>query len=71
MGRPKGKRKQARISVSFDDGDFATLRALAHDRDASVAWVVRQAVHGLIEQEKSKGTEVQLSFIPRLVRQEP
>jgi len=70
MARPKGKRKQARISVSFDGGDYATLCALARDRDASVAWVVRQAVHGLIEREKSKGTEMQLPLIPHMGRQE-
>jgi hypothetical protein len=64
MARPKGRTRNARISVSFDDGDYATLRAIAHDRDVSVAWMVRQAVHGLLEQEKTKGINLELPFIP-------
>ena len=54
--------------MSFEEADYATLCALAHHRDASVAWVVRQAVHGLIEQEKTKGTVLQLPLIPHMGR---
>ncbi len=68
MARPKGKRKQARISVSFEDADYATLCALAHRRDVSVAWVVRQAVHGLLEREKNEGSNLELPLIPRVVK---
>jgi hypothetical protein len=64
MARPRGRRKNARISVSFDDVDYATLCAIAHDRDVSVAWMVRQAVHGLLEQEKTKGFNLELPFLP-------
>jgi hypothetical protein len=70
MARPKGRRKHARISVSFEDADYATLCALAHDRDVSVAWMVRQAVHGLLEREKTKGTNLELPLIPRTARQD-
>lgn len=51
--------------MSFEGGDYATLCALAHDRDVSVAWMVRQAVHGLLEQEKTKGINLELPFSAR------
>lgn len=55
--------------MSFEDADYATVCALARDRDVSVAWMVRQAVHGLIEQEKARGADLQLPLIPRMARQ--
>jgi hypothetical protein len=64
MARPRGIRKEARISVSFAEQDYATLCALAHRRDASVAWVVRQAVHKLIEEERLL-SQLELPLIPR------
>jgi hypothetical protein len=57
MGRPKGKRKQARISVSFEDTDYAMLCALAHRHKVSVAWMVRQGVQGLIEAGENQTDE--------------
>jgi len=65
MSRPKGRRKQARISVSFEDSDYATLHALAHRRDVSVAWLVRQAVHGLLKRETAEWDNLELPLIPR------
>jgi len=51
MGRPSGNRKEARLSVSLDEQDYAQLCALAQQHDVSVAWMVRHAVHSLIECE--------------------
>jgi len=66
MPRPKGKRKQARISVSFDDGEYAELCALARRRDVSLAWIVRQAVHGLLEREQTRPENLELPLITRV-----
>lgn len=66
MSRPKGKRKQARISVSFDDGEYATLCALARRHDVSLAWLVRQAVHTLIERERTLPENLELPLTTRL-----
>jgi predicted DNA-binding ribbon-helix-helix protein len=52
MARPKGIRKDARLSVSFDSADYAELNALAARRDVSVAWLIRSAVHDLITRER-------------------
>ena len=49
MARPRGNRKTARISVSFDDRVYAALSSLAHEQDVSIAWLVRRAVHDLID----------------------
>lgn len=53
MPRPRGNRKEARLSVSLDDQDYTALCALARRNDVSVAWIVRQAIHGLILQQDS------------------
>ena len=52
MARPRGNRKEARISVSFDNGDYAILCALARRDDVSIAWIVRRAVHDLTARER-------------------
>jgi len=52
MGRPKGTRKEARVSVSFDGREYAALCALAERHDVSIAWMVRQAVHELIQHKR-------------------
>jgi hypothetical protein len=64
MARPKGKRKQARISVSFEDADYAMLCALARRHDVSAAWMIRQAVHNLIEVERTP-ENLELPLLPR------
>ena len=66
MARPKGKRKEARISVSFDNSDYSELCALARRRDVSVAWVIRQAVHGLLEREQTRPENLELPLITRI-----
>jgi len=63
MARPRGKRKDARLSVSFDESDYATLCAIARRRDVSVAWLVRQAVTGLIEQERQQTDDPELPLV--------
>jgi hypothetical protein len=68
MARPKGNRKEARISVSFDGGDYATLRALARRDDVSVAWMVRRAVHDLIAREREIADNPELPLVPRTLR---
>ena len=65
MARPRGKRKEARLSVSLDEGDYAILCILARRRDVSVAWMVRQAVAGLIEQERQQDENPELPLIRR------
>jgi hypothetical protein len=52
MGRPKGNRKEARLSVSFDEREYAALCTLAERHDVSIAWMVRQAVHELIQHNR-------------------
>jgi predicted transcriptional regulator len=65
MARPRGKRKEARISVSFDEQEYASLGALARRHDVSVAWMVRQAVHALIEREQTHPENLELPLIVR------
>ena len=52
MARPRGNRKEARLSVSLDGSDYEQLCALARQHDVSVTWMVRQAVHSLIRQQQ-------------------
>ena len=65
MARPKGNRKEARLSVSLDDRDYAELCALARCNDVSVAWMVRQAIYGLIRQEQHKTQNPELPLLRR------
>lgn len=67
MARPRGNRKEARISVSFDAGEYAQLCKLAGQRDVSVAWLVRQAVHDFIRQEKDVAENPELPLPRRIV----
>jgi hypothetical protein len=68
MARPKGNRKDARLSVSFDHRDYAALCALARRNDVSVAWMVRHAVHSLIEREREAVDNPELPLIRRAAR---
>jgi predicted DNA-binding ribbon-helix-helix protein len=69
MSRPRGSRKEARLSVSLDEGDYATLCAIARRRDVSVAWVVRQAVAGLIQTERQQTENPELPLIQKTGRE--
>jgi hypothetical protein len=65
MARPKGQRKEARISVSFDSGDYVRLRGLAAHSDVSVAWLIRRAVHELLRREQDNADNPELPWIGR------
>ncbi len=65
MARPKGHRKEARLSVSFESSDYAHLNALAARRDVSVAWLIRSAVHDLISRERDAAENPELPLIRR------
>lgn len=68
MARPKGNRKEARLSVSLDEQDYVALCALARQGDVSVAWVVRQAVHAFIEQATYQGENPELPLVHPMIR---
>lgn len=63
MARPKGHRKEARLSVSFDSTDYAELSALAARRDVSVAWLIRSAVNDLIMRERDASENPELPLV--------
>ena len=65
MARPRGNRKEARLSVSLDERDYAELCAIAQRHDVSVAWMVRQAVHTLIQQHRDETRNPELPLIRR------
>ncbi len=65
MARPRGHRKEARISVSFDVGDYAEIAALAARRDVSVAWLIRHAVQDMIRRERDPAQNPELPLIRR------
>jgi hypothetical protein len=69
MGRPRGNRKEARTSVSFDAGEYAQLCTLAERRDVSVAWLIRQAVNELIRKERDVADNPELPLVRRPTRQ--
>lgn len=48
MPRPKGNRKNSRLTVSLDDKDYEILQSLAHKEDVSVAWLVRKAIQDML-----------------------
>ena len=45
-GRP---RKATRLTVSLEEQDYRLLNEIAVARDASVSWVIRQAIRQFIE----------------------
>ncbi len=49
MPRPKSNKRVARLSVSLDQDDHATLKRMAEKLDLSTAWVVRRAVSEFID----------------------
>jgi hypothetical protein len=42
-------RKATRLTVSLEEQDYRTLNDMAVARDASVSWVIRQAIRQFIE----------------------
>jgi hypothetical protein len=57
------------LSVSLDERHYAALCALARSRDVSVAWMVRQAVQGLITSEVNRAENPELPLIRKVGRQ--
>jgi hypothetical protein len=67
MARPRGNRKEARLSVSFDASDYADLCALAARRDVSVAWLIRRAVYELLREDRETAENPELPLVRRQV----
>ncbi len=42
-------RKATRLTVSLEEQDYRTLSEIALARDASMSWVIRQAIRQFIE----------------------
>jgi predicted transcriptional regulator len=42
-------RKVTRLTVSLEEQDYRTLNEMALARDASVSWVIRQAIRQFID----------------------
>ena len=42
-------RKAARLTVSLEEQDYRALDEIARARDASISWVIRQAIRQFIE----------------------
>jgi len=42
-------RKATRLTVSLEEQDYRTLNEIALARDASISWVIRQAIRHFIE----------------------
>ncbi|WP_370688712.1 ribbon-helix-helix protein, CopG family [Roseomonas sp. GC11] len=53
MARPKGRRPDIRLSVSFDPKTHDVLGAMARANDATIAWVVRRAVADYVAQHQA------------------
>lgn len=68
MPRPRGTRKEARLSVSLDEREYANLCALAGRHDVSVAWLVRQAIHNLMRSEDDTAQNPELPLLRRVVQ---
>lgn len=65
MPRPRGNRKEARLSVSLDEREYADLCTLARSREVSAAWMVRQAIHDLLRREQDERCNPELPLIRR------
>jgi predicted transcriptional regulator len=50
-GRP---RKNTRLTVSMDDQDYMALEAIASKSDVSLSWVIRQAIHRFVMEQKAQ-----------------
>jgi predicted transcriptional regulator len=49
-------RKAARLTVSLEEQDYRALNEIALARDASISWVIRQAIRQFID-TKSNSTK--------------
>jgi len=46
---PRSSRKEFRTSVILTEGQFKRVREIAQANDASIAWVLRQAIDRYLE----------------------
>ena len=53
MGRPRGKRKTARVTVNLDENDYVSLLDIATRNDVPVAQLARKAVVDYLRREES------------------
>ena len=49
VGLNERPRKAVRLTVSLEEQDYRALDKIARARDASISWVIRQAVRQFIE----------------------
>ncbi len=55
------RKKTTRLTVSLNEADYAALDAIASRSDASLSWVIRQAIHRFV-QEHGAQTELPLTL---------
>jgi hypothetical protein len=58
MGRPRGRKKVARITVNLEAREHAALVALAQAEDLPLAWLIRRAVANMILAQTSLGSSL-------------
>jgi predicted transcriptional regulator len=54
MSMVERPRKATRLTVSLEEQDYRTLNEIALARDASISWVIRQAIRQFIEADPRK-----------------
>ncbi len=59
-GMNERPRKATRLTVSLEEQDYRALNEIALARDASMSWVIRQAVRQFIESSGRLPTEQDL-----------
>ena len=52
---PRTKKKEYRTSVILSDEQHQQLKALADKQDASIAWVIRQAITQFLDDSAGEG----------------
>lgn len=62
MGRPKGRRKTARVTVNLDQHDYAALFDLANRNDVPVAQLARKAVVEYLKGEEASAKQRNLAL---------
>ena len=59
---PERPRKSTRLTVSLEEQDYDALNAIALANDASLSWVIRQAIRQFVdrskENEEKQGTKL-------------
>jgi metal-responsive CopG/Arc/MetJ family transcriptional regulator len=56
------KKKQARISVSLADDEYAEMSALSDKHDVSVSWLARQAIAEFLERHRNEPLQLPITF---------